>query len=120
MTTIYVAGPMTGYPESNYPAFRLAGEQLRAAGFSVLNPVDAERFNPAPGVPQAWDWYMRYALRGLLKADGLALLSGWEASRCATLEVHVAKALRLPVMRLDSWTSPAIGHRTITHQTAQE
>lgn len=103
MTTIYVAGPMTGYPEFNYPAFRAAGEQLRAAGFQVLNPVDAEEHNPTPGTAQAWDWYMRHALRMVLEADGIALLPGWEASKGAALEVHVATALKLDVRELAGW-----------------
>jgi nucleoside 2-deoxyribosyltransferase len=104
MTTLYIAGPMTGYPEFNYPAFRAAEEHLRAAGFGVLNPVDAENHNDT-GKPQEWHWYMRHALRMVLDADGLALLPGWEDSRGATLEVHVAKALTLPVRLIGEWSS---------------
>ena len=95
---------MTGLPEFNYPAFRSAGEQLERRGFRVLNPVDAEKFNDT-GKPQAWDWYMRHALRMVLEADALALLPGWEASKGATLEVHVASALKLDVRPLAGWLS---------------
>lgn len=96
MTTIYVAGPMTGYPEFNYPAFRAAGEALHAAGFQVLLPLHEDTSKP-------WGFYMRHALRMVLEADGLALLPGWAASKGATLEVHVATALGLDIMALEGW-----------------
>lgn len=94
---------MTGYPEFNYPAFRAAEAQLRAAGYDTLNPVDSEQHNPTPGKPQSWDWYMRHALRMVLDAEGIALLPGWERSRGATLEKHVAEKLAMPVQTLDEW-----------------
>ena len=103
LPTLYVAGPMTGYPDFNYPAFNDAAASLRARGFNVLNPVDAEQHNPTPGTPQAWDWYMRHALRMVLESSGVALLDGWRDSRGAVLEVTVAKALRLDVRPLDAW-----------------
>jgi nucleoside 2-deoxyribosyltransferase len=98
MTTIYVAGPMTGLPEFNYPAFRAAGEHLHEAGFQVLLPLHEDTSQP-------WIFYMRHALRMVLEADGLALLPGWEASKGATLEVHVATALGLDIKPLAKWLS---------------
>lgn len=106
-TTLYVAGPMTGLPEFNYPAFNEAAERLQGAGYRVLNPVDSEQHNPTPGTPQPWDWYMRHALRMVLEADGLALLPGWRASRGARLEVRVADALCLPTRPAGAWVSVA-------------
>lgn len=103
MTTLYVAGPMTGLPEFNYPAFDAASDQLRAAGFDVLNPTSAEEHNPTPGQPQDWDWYMRHALRMVLDSDALAVLPGWEKSRGATLEVAVANALGMDVHPVERW-----------------
>jgi len=41
---IYIAGPMTGLPEFNYPAFNAAAEYLRSLGHHVENPAD----NPVP------------------------------------------------------------------------
>ena len=103
MTTLYVAGPMSHLPKYNYPAFTNAATRLGLLGYDTLNPVDAEGHNPTPGVPQEWDWYMRHALRMVLKADGVAVLPGWECSRGARLEVDVAHALRLPVLPVDAW-----------------
>lgn len=104
---LYIAGPMTGLPEFNYPAFRRAGDHLASVGYSVLNPVEAEAHNPTPGTPQAWDWYMRHALRMVLDAQGIALLPGWEASKGARLEVSVAQALDLPIRSVVAWLGQA-------------
>lgn len=104
MTTLYVAGPMSGLPDFNYPAFRLAGQRLSRLGFEVLNPADIDAMhNPDPSRPQTWDWYMRHALTMLLRADGVALLDGWESSKGASLEVTVAEALGLSARGLDYW-----------------
>ena len=42
--TIYVAGPMRGYEEFNYPAFYEAERILESIGWDVVNPakMDAE------------------------------------------------------------------------------
>ena len=37
---IYVAGPMTGHPELNFPAFHAAATELRALGHHVENPAE--------------------------------------------------------------------------------
>jgi hypothetical protein len=39
MTRAYIAGPMTGLPEFNFPAFHAAAASLRARGFEVENPA---------------------------------------------------------------------------------
>ncbi len=105
-TTLYIAGPMAGLPANNYPAFHAAADELRASGFRVLNPVDNEQHNPG-GEQQAWEWWMRHALRMMLDADGIALLPGAQNSRGAALERHVAEALAMPVRHLDEWIEAA-------------
>jgi hypothetical protein len=107
VTTLYIAGPMTGLPDLNYPAFNQAELELIAAGYTVLNPVASEEHNPT-GTTQPWQWYMRHALAMVIRADGLALLPGWEGSRGATLEVHVAEALDLPVNGVAEWAAEGV------------
>lgn len=36
---VYIAGPMTGLPEFNYPTFFAAEEYLRSHGAKVMNPA---------------------------------------------------------------------------------
>ena len=48
MTRIYIAGPMTGIPEHNYPAFHAAVAKLRAGGDAVSRPVDLHVDNLGP------------------------------------------------------------------------
>lgn len=105
--TLYVAGPMSGLPDYNYPAFVKAGAALLRAGYDVLNPVDSED-DPARPEPTPWEWYMRKALDMVLRADGVAVLPGWECSRGARLEVDLAHALRLPVLPLDQWLATGV------------
>lgn len=100
MTQLYVAGPMTGLPEFNYPAFQAAVEELDAVGFAVESPH-------APGQVDGWEWsdYMRRGLQQLLTCDGVAVLPGWDASRGAMIEVNLACALGMPVRSVAQWVA---------------
>jgi nucleoside 2-deoxyribosyltransferase len=103
MTTLYIAGPMAGYPEANFPAFFAARKQLELAGFTVLCPTDNEDSNPSPGTPQSFDWYLRRDLAMVVQSDGLALLPGFEGSRGAHLELDVAHALGILTLPVHMW-----------------
>ena len=78
---LYVAGPMTGYPELNFPAFHAAAAALRAAGHKVANPAE---INPDPGAE--WTACMFRDLEELSLCDGIVMLPGWEASPGAQIE----------------------------------
>lgn len=95
---IYIAGPMTGMPYMNFPAFNEAARHLRALGFEVVNPVD---LNPDPGAE--WVDCMRADIKALVDCNAVALLPGWERSRGATLEFTIAQNLQLSVGTLDAW-----------------
>lgn len=96
---LYVAGPMTGVPRYNFPAFRAAAAALHGRGYDVLDPSRHGADRPGYG----WSNYMRLGLRDVLAADGVALLPGWESSRGATLEIQVAEALDMPIRALNEW-----------------
>ena len=104
MSVVYIAGPMTGLPEFNYPAFNTAAEWLRVEGHEPLNPADTESLNET-GETRSWDWYMRHALGMVIRADGIALLPGWEMSKGATLEHLVALQLGMDIRPLKGWLS---------------
>ena len=90
---IYLSGPMTGYPEFNYPAFRKAATVLRMQGLEVFDP--SECFDGDQGLSK--EVYMREDIAAVLKASIVVVLDGWEQSSGARLEVEVAKAIGVPV-----------------------
>ena len=93
---VYIAGPMTGLPEYNYPAFHAAAAHARTLGYEVINPAD--NFDGDTTLP--WATYLRQALRQVLDADAIVVLPGWESSKGAQLETHVARTLAMPVIEL--------------------
>lgn len=95
--TIYLAGPMSGLPDFNYPAFHAAAAKLRADGHTVLNP--AENPEPSPrGDTVTWADWMRLALAQLIQADTVVLLPGWWVSRGAVVEYKLARDLGLAII----------------------
>jgi Protein of unknown function (DUF550)/Domain of unknown function (DUF4406) len=100
---IYIAGPMTGLTDYNYPAFHAAEEQLLSAGYVVLNPA---RHKPAVAVPTWHDW-MRLGIRAVTDSDGVALLPGWAQSRGARAEIAVAESIGVDVRALPDWLNSA-------------
>lgn len=83
----YIAGPMTGHPKLNRPAFLDAATQLRKSlGRVVLNPATLP-----DGLTQAE--YMDICLAMIRSADAVFLLQGWENSEGAVAEYHYAKKI---------------------------
>jgi hypothetical protein len=112
---IYLAGPMRGIPNFNFPAFDAAAAKLRDQGHTVFNPADNDRaiygdtFLNATGCDKQADAEHGVSRRRLLgddlawicaEADGIALLPGWRGSLGATAEHATAVALGLWVMEL--------------------
>lgn len=98
MTLLYLAGPMSGIEDFNFPAFNRVEAELRTAGFEVYNPASL-------GVLTGWDWedYLKDALRNMLACEAVALLDGWLASRGAMLEAYVAAQLSMPIRAWRHW-----------------
>jgi hypothetical protein len=91
---VYIAGPMTGMPEYNHPAFFAAEDQLRSMGYSPINP--ARQFSR--GVELPYEVYLRTAIQMVIISDAICLLPGWRRSKGAQLERHIADALGMEVM----------------------
>lgn len=96
---LYVSGPMSGIQDHNFPAFNAAAAKVTALGHVPVNPVD---INPDPGTP--WAMCLRADLRALCDCDGIVLLPGWEKSKGAQLELHVAHRLEMSVHFIESLT----------------
>ena len=91
---VYVAGPMTGIADFNFPAFNAAAEALRLEGYIVENPA-------SHGVVEGAEWadYLAYDLTRLGLCNAIYLLPGWECSKGARLEFLIAEQLGMTVMR---------------------
>lgn len=92
---IYLSGPMTGLPDNNFPAFHAIAQALRDAGEDVVNPAEIN-----PDASLSWEECMRADIKALCDCDAIYLLPGWEKSRGAHLELHVAHRLGLKVLTL--------------------
>lgn len=101
MKRIYIAGPMTGHANFNYPAFNAEAARLRALGYHVENPAE----NPPPPC-NSWLGFMRIAIAQMVTCDMVALLPGWHKSRGAMIEHGLATALGLPAVRASLITKP--------------
>ena len=107
---IYLAGPMRGYPNFNFPTFDYAAAKLRAEGHTVFSPAERDReaygadiennptgdeskvANAACTINDCMDADCHWICR---EAQAVALLPGWEKSSGANAELSLAKALGL-------------------------
>ncbi len=112
---IYLAGPMRGIKDFNFPAFFEAEEMLRELGHDVFNPArkDEERHGVGKLKSETGDeaeiknvgFDLRKALFDdtkyiCLEAQGIAMLPGWEKSSGARAEWALACALGHEVIYL--------------------
>lgn len=89
--TIYISGPMSNCNGFNYAAFHKAAATFRSLGYRVISPAEGATV----GLP--WEDYMKQGIQQLIQAGRVAMLCGWEQSKGATLEHHIAQMLDLPI-----------------------
>ena len=99
---IYVAGPMTGLPEYNFPLFNSTAARLRSEGWHVENPAEHGHVEGA-----GWADYLRWDISRIATCGAIYLLPGWSNSKGATLEVHIAGVLALEVLLADGAEAPS-------------
>jgi len=111
LPTIYVAGPMRGHDDYNYPAFDRQQTVLEGQGWRVINPAQLDRDDNKPiNGPMEFDPENNYEdhefMRQALKRDMVAIcdectaiymMAGWEKSKGAKAEWALAKALGLDI-----------------------
>lgn len=99
--SVYIAGPMAGVEEFNYPLFNAVAELLRGLDFKVVNPAELDGTDGWPEATPTDDHYvapveragfMRRDLPHVLECDAIALLPDWETSTGANIELLVALA----------------------------
>lgn len=113
--TLYISGPMRGYPAFNFPLFHHVQRLLEAAGHTCYNPAEHDeeiypdieqwegfasgdtaqcpRFNLPASL--AWDF------QSILHADGIVLLPGWKNSSGAKAERFVAECVGKAVFEIE-------------------
>ena len=89
---VYVSGPMSGLPDFNRTAFHLAWNELHAQGYEAIDPGNIEG-----GDDWTWSDWMREAIKWLVGCQSIVMLPGWEASKGARLELHIAQELGMRV-----------------------
>ena len=115
----YLAGPMSGIANFNFPAFHAAAEHLRSLGHKVFNPAerDIERHGGTDiskdnhaGDPSLAAKVHGFSLREALaddtayickEANAIAMLPGWEKSNGARAEHALAVALGHSILYLE-------------------
>lgn len=119
MKRVYIAGPMSGLPQFNFPAFYAAAAALREQGYEVISPAeldDAEDKGAAMASPdgdpasakRTWGDFLARDVKLLadgveryvdndgnppvltrLHIDGIVFLPDWQKSKGAKLEAFV-------------------------------
>jgi hypothetical protein len=104
---VYIAGPMTSYPNLNFDSFDEACERLIDGGDIPISPADLDRLH------EGWDCYppedlvadkeyhrrvMRRDINTIFECDAIYLLNGWKSSAGARVELALAEYLGLEVM----------------------
>lgn len=124
---IYLAGPMRGIPEFNFPAFRDATAKLRALGHEVFSPAEKDQdagFDPsdmkgdnAELGPVGFELSLALAMDldyVCNHAEAVVVLPGWGDSLGAAAEIAAARALSKPVWPLENVLRPDEGTKADT------
>lgn len=93
----YIAGPMTGLPDFNYPLFEKVAQRLRDQGFEVRSPH--EHFKDIEHTPgeHPWYYYMTLGIKLLVECTDIVMLENWWNSRGARFERHIAQELDMQI-----------------------
>ena len=115
---IYIAGPMRGLPDFNYPKFDQYAQAHRAIGWEVENPVEIgagygtpDQINADPALLAA---VMAAEIHAIETCDAIYLLDGWQNSEGARKELATAIAYGLKI-----YLAPVVHIQLIRREQAQ-
>ena len=102
---LYIAGPMRGYANHNFPAFYTAAHKWRKNPLvgTIINPAEMDEkegyHNSSPILDSREHLRscMKRDLNAILEADALVMLHGWEKSDGARVEHALAVYLGLSI-----------------------
>lgn len=102
---VYIAGPMSGYPNFNFPTFYDVEEALVSMGFDTVNPAALDEAGLPEGVDEedlggvySKQKFLLRDFRELVHCDGIVLLPDWWVSQGANAELAVARFIGLEVL----------------------
>jgi hypothetical protein len=103
MKTYYLAGPMTGLRQHNFPAFESAAKELRQQGYDIKSPheIDFGETEENRGRMLPYNYYLKESLKLLLQCDGIVMLPQSHLSRGARIELELAKNCGMEVWRYE-------------------
>lgn len=104
--SLYLAGPMSGMENNNYPAFNAEAKRLREWGFTVFNPAEIGDLG------SQYKDLLKKDIIALLECEGVAVLDGWWSSKGARLETTIAGNLDMPIRPVDEWITRASAVRS--------
>jgi hypothetical protein len=117
VTKVYIAGPMAGIEDGNRQAFKERAEWLRLAGYEPVNPWDIEPgdhegpcIGGTPsngGTGHQYGCNLRADIVKLMFCDAITFLPGWENSKGASTEHHVAQSIGIPELGNPNGHDPA-------------
>lgn len=100
---IYIAGPMTGVLDLNFPEFDRVTKELRADGFNVISPHEHTGPVMEGSDSDAYAWVLARDIMLLSECSTVILLDGWEDSTGANLEVAFAKATTKHIVTYETY-----------------
>lgn len=101
---VYVAGPMAGIDNFNYPEFFKESQDLFRSDYIPVLPIDEGDLDENGNQTMTFGEYLRKDIKKLLDCDAVVMLGGWSNSRGATLEAMIASAIGMPVFRASDKT----------------
>lgn len=100
MTKYYLAGPMAGIPDRNFPMFKRAADWLRNQHYEIMSPAELNSEYLGKGRALC----MRRDIEFVMQCEGIFLLPRWKNSQGAITEYAVATQLGLATYFLNPAT----------------
>ena len=105
---VYLAGPMRGFDQFNFPTFLQAATDLREKGDEVISPAEHDLesgFDPTLNTLDGFDLAgaMRWDLQQISHVDAVIVLPGWGGSEGTKKELRQARKFLIPIYEYEDF-----------------